>query len=359
MASQTCHNLCVCVYVMSIRMFQDGQHGDSQSVRHGECGMSRQIASTWERNWKRGSRSGSPRSGFTLVELLVSISVMGILAAMLLPAVQSSREAARGVQCKNNLKQLTLAAINYEARCGCFPKHGEYHGVCRELLSDLGDQPLSDAFVPYEVPLVNGQGSAPPFPSPTYLTCPSLIQRMSGWNGKLASYFGNIGWRYPDPQQGFHEWNGVITYSPNPNALAGIDKSFVHVRAADVSDGLSNTGMFSERKLDDQNHYDMGPQGWNLRYVPYDKADYCQKITQLYILQNSLFESWDGNVMYSHLLPPNHHSCFQVDTAGSNHPGGCHFSLCDGSTRFVSQSIDRGVWRALGTRASGDTIGEF
>ena len=326
--------------------------------------MSRRIASTS----KRGCRSVSPRSGLTVIELLVSIGVIGLLAAMLLPAVQSSREAARGVQCKNNLKQLTLAAINYEARCGCFPKHGESfdHGVCRVLLPDLGDQPLSDALEPYDIIDINGQGQAAPFPCPEYLTCPSMIPYTTAWGGRLASYYGNSGWHYPDPQQGYHHWNGVITFSPYPNTVSGIDKSFVHVRAADVTDGMSNTGMFSERNLDPQYEFDLGLSGWQLRHVPYTRADLCQQITQrkMNIISPGVplpppVELWNDNVIYNHLLPPNHHSCFQVDTAGSLHPGGCHFSLCDGSTRFVSQSIDRGLWRALGTRASGDAIGEF
>ena len=349
MVSQTCHNLCVCVYLMAIRLFQVGPGEKSQGVRHGECGMSRRIASTS----KRGCRSVSPRSGLTVIELLVSIGVIGLLAAMLLPAVQSAREAARGVQCKNNLKQLTLAAINYEARCGCFPKHGEDFGICRVLLSDLGDEALSQAYASYE-PLPSS-GSLPGFPCPEYLTCPSMVPAEPSWSGRWASYFGNVGWQYPDPVQGYHKLNGVITYSPHP----GDSSLFVHVRAADVTDGMSNTGMFSERRLDHQNDFVTGGRGWDLRHFPYEEADYCQEVTQRASVNNSIINRWDESVIYNHLLPPNHHSCFQVDTAGSQHPGGCNFSLCDGSTRFVSQSIDRGLWRALGTRASGDAIGEF
>ena len=92
MASQTCHNLCVCAYLMAIRVFQGGQCEESQSVLHGECGMSRRIAGTSKRDWKRRSRSVSPRSGFTVIELLVSISVMGIFRGY--PKIQKPPQTA-------------------------------------------------------------------------------------------------------------------------------------------------------------------------------------------------------------------------------------------------------------------------
>src|SRR4051794_29577998 len=67
------------------------------------------------------NRPSAPRRGFTLVELLVVIAIIGVLVALLLPAVQAAREAARKTKCKNNLKQLGLALLNYEGTVQCFP----------------------------------------------------------------------------------------------------------------------------------------------------------------------------------------------------------------------------------------------
>ena len=113
-------------------------------------------------------RRRNARSGFTLIELLVVISIIAVLIALLLPAVQSAREAARRAQCTNNLKQLSLAALNYESANGCFPI-----GICMKPDIDFGYQFVEDqsTFV-------------------SMLTQFEQIQLYNAWNASRSIYAG-------------------------------------------------------------------------------------------------------------------------------------------------------------------------
>ena len=115
-------------------------------------------------------RSQKSRSrGFTLIELLVVIAIIAVLIALLLPAVQQAREAARRTQCKNNLKQIGLAAFNYESTFGCFPMrtiYGKYQGVKAKffgpfygMLPYLDQQPLYN-MIDFSSPMVQSNESA-------------------------------------------------------------------------------------------------------------------------------------------------------------------------------------------------------
>lgn len=291
------------------------------------------------------------RSGFTLVELLVVIAIIGILVGLLLPAVQAAREAARRMQCSNNLKQLSLAALNYESTYKKIqPSHilanpggpGGQNNV-REawgwivlqmpfmeqtsLYNQLGVSRSSLANY-----LANNTGPAALVPLqiniPT-LRCPSdagedVARRARHWGG---------GW---GTNQGGHgQWeSGLTNYVANRgtrnNPQATLDTHGMHmemksIRLADVTDGTSNTILCGERDSlfgraatwpGTRNPNGAGSRG--LQMV----AAHGQHVI------NPSTHPW-GN------------SAFGAGYAfGSLHTGGAQFSYVDGSVHFISDSVD-------------------
>ena len=315
------------------------------------------------------SKIQNPKSGFTLVELLVVIAIIGILIALLLPAVQAAREAARRLQCSNNLKQLSLALHNYHAAHQQFP-FGQFvyidahqpDGWLRQswyyaVLPFMEQQSLTDTYQKYiENPSRTGSYSYTNMPEKNAVVssfmCPS-----DGTNPKIhnASHTGN--------QQGFHGnyvLNGGNTFFNeggllNSTRLNGLFMALNTVRIADIRDGTSNTLLGSELILVPDGPIGSGQEDirgryhnvrhagalFSTRYSPNtsepDRHNYCQ---------NTI----------------NQAPCTQTGTdvivsARSYHPGGVSASMADGSVRFISESIDVTLFRALGTRAGGEVVG--
>lgn len=306
-----------------------------------------------------GQTRASQRAGFTVTELLVSIAIIGLLISLLLPAVQASREAARAVECRSHLKQIVLATANYEARHRVYPKHGDesvaHLGVFVFLLPDFGEAArFHSQYQPFLRPYQNGDSRNYLVGSirPSYLTCPSWNPGDSTYlPNKLACYYGNSGWRFDDPDHDDWRWNGVITPA---GPVSGENREFIEIRSSSITDGLSQTAMFSEDYQSDDREYYSPALTWNA----YVDADACQVSTS-HPFMNKGAIPWDAWAKYNHLLPPNQHDCAYIDSASSWHPGGCHVALCDGSVRFASETTDTQVWRALGTRDKSDLVGEF
>lgn len=321
----------------------------------------------------------SRRLGFTLIELLVVIAIIAILIALLLPAVQQAREAARRTQCRNNLKQIGLALHNYHDVFTVFPPAGTY----RLGVTQSGGWSVQARLLPYidQANLQNlinfslGYNVQPDVTKvrvPVFL-CPSEINDRSAPDGPVT--------QYPcDYAANYGQW---FIWNPATNAFgSGAFGPNARTSVRDFLDGTSNTLAFSEVKAFQPYLRDSGP----LTNPPVPEP------TGLTALGGALRESghveWvDARVNqmgFTTTFVPNTRcphvsggTTFDVDfvnvregtsttdatfaaiTSRSYHTGVVHSLLMDGSARSISNNIDLGVWRTLGTRNGGEIVGEF
>jgi prepilin-type N-terminal cleavage/methylation domain-containing protein len=320
------------------------------------------------------------RRGFTLIELLVVIAIIAVLAALLLPAVQSAREAARRTQCRNNLKQLALAAHNYNDVARVFPAgqmrmnfavKPKFRGYTLfvYLLPYVEVNTLYQRWDFIGDPDNNTLGDASTAPSaqviPTYV-CPSDVIPQnpypSGttptWYG-ITSYGGNCGTRSYPPTLTTADGIFFQTGPATPqNPQIGIEA---------VKDGTSTTLFFGERNHTDAN-YDtffapawsidpMGAWGWwastggqygvsDVTESSFSPINYVCPITYAEAVASGMTNATFTNTIDS----------LRVCSFGSQHPGGAQFALVDGSARFVSQYINQAVLVALSTRAGNEAV---
>ncbi len=315
-------------------------------------------------------RTSAKRGAFTLVELLVVIAIIGILVGLLLPAVQAAREAARRMQCSNNLKQLGLALHNYESSYKRLPSGRTLRAISPHaaLLPFLEqgnaatlvdfrvawNHPNNDAVRAIEVPVFN----CPSDPVPVLPT---------GWAS--TTYRSN---------QGSEILNGLPSADssnanfgmPEPNGPMIPER---YLRFGDVTDGLANTAAFSEHGRGDFSNAiaSVTDTFWPQTYpaTPDEAVAMCNAIDpsdlQFQRVSNvgaPWLQGYHSTTTYFHVGPPQGRSCMFppgriATTAKSFHTGGVQVTRCDGSVNFVSQSIDLLVWRALGSRNGGEAVG--
>jgi len=318
------------------------------------------------------------KRGFTLVELLVVIAIIGILVGLLLPAVQSAREATRRMQCQNNLKQLGLSLHNHESARKSLPPLGDYltagnsvyWSVQARLLPFL-EQGNVHFLIDFTKPIrLQPQVARLRMP---HLLCPSEINDRERPDSPTFTHYplnygANAGlWHIAQPPS--DRGNGVFL----------INRS---TRLAEVMDGLSNTLAMAEVKAFTPYLRDSGNPGATAP-VPVSPSDVSafggefksesghtewvdarmhqtgftttfSPNTKVPHIDNGKTYDIDFNSMRegrSSVLPT-----YAVVTSRSYHTGGVNVVLLDGSVRLISSPIELEIWRALGSRAGGEVV---
>jgi prepilin-type N-terminal cleavage/methylation domain-containing protein/prepilin-type processing-associated H-X9-DG protein len=313
--------------------------------------------------------------GFTLVELLVVIAILGVLVAILLPAIQSSREASRRSSCGNNLKQIGVALQNFHAGHRRFPpgRGGPPPKVFSPLAYllpyleedslegqiDLSSAPTS--LVIAGVPYSGTRNLAAATQAVIVFQCPSDVAsgRVPGSTYGATNFVANAGSGLLD--------NGSLNEADGVFFLASC------VGFQNLLDGSSHTAAFSERMLGTGQTF-LGPTpsqaalymlelGPGVDVSPSACAslgtgDWYSQRGAKWILGNY------GNTLYNHFYTPNapQWDCMNLaqqkalTAARSYHPSGVNLLYCDGSLRFIEDSIDPLLWRAAATRAGNETM---
>lgn len=290
------------------------------------------------------------RGGFTLVELLVVIAIIGILIALLLPAVQAAREAARRSQCSNNLKQLGLALHNYHDVHKTLPPgtfDSQSYGWGALILPFMEQDSLHEAVNP-----TFGAGNFTCRPGkedaiiPTY-QCPSSTMETkdpaggcgrSNYRGMrgAGSVAGRPGDSYSNPQQDkeIGIFFDIASSRMNPTKLANID------------DGTANTIMLGE--VEDV------PLVPGLVGTTVELWHDSSSAVDIYPIWAGAETDKDQCLFLAGLNPRSHMNSGDRDGASSRHPGGAQFTVADASVRFISETIDYSVYQSLATRAGGE-----
>ncbi len=302
--------------------------------------------------------------GFTLVELLVVIAIIGVLVALLLPAVQAAREAARRMACINNLKQIGLACLNYESARGNFPA-GASIDIPDQCGADCRGNPFYIAIMPYFESGVIEQQYDHDIGWLAWLNTPAGAQLMESeisvykcpsraeWDEitERRDYFGVTGGLNRDAvgSRGFIYSDGI--YHINfPERIGQITDGTSNTLAVGESIGPSRWGLgdnYGDGSIG-------GPLAWwhGAGCLPDTSTNECQTGTQSYgrCLRSTKFPINTDMIQQFGELRPNQDNEIPF---GSDHPGGAHFVYADGHVDFVEEAIDIDAYQALST-ADGD-----
>ncbi len=315
-------------------------------------------------------RALQPGRGFTLVELLVVIAIIGILVALLLPAVQAAREAARRSSCENNLKQIGLALQNYAASVGTFPPgtimnpHGDpalpsystgwgWGTFILPYLEESAAYDQMDFRSSVGDPNANRGGAVLIQP---YI-CPAApndsdqwVECCSGFNHgaspvedfRATNYAGVADW-----------FNGFFRSSQPVSDGNGILFNFNSVGPSNITDGTSNTLIVGEVTGGWGAHPSQGQAWISHMWISWNTQDTFDGINGAGTIpggRDDKLDPFDGDG------GNRHNEYFDESGFSSFHTGGAHFAKADGSAHFLQENIDQVVLSAITTRAGGEVV---
>jgi len=318
------------------------------------------------------------RRGFTLIELMVVVAVLAVLAALLLPAVQAAREAARRVQCANNLKQICLAVVGYAETNGVLPptafvdndfglkarvlpfmERGAEFDALNQNCMATDDENWTVRVTAIGTMLCPSNGSAPDIPA----ALGAETRTAAG-----TSYPNNIGTVYTVNRGKFD----------GPAYKLGQPATGGPLSLASITDGLSGTAILSEWVTGKNLMSGDGPHmvyGGSTPWAPPASttldmiAAGCQSsVARVFDRKGADYLRGQCGMGggYSHVMPPNAKACFfRYDTfrsdhtivgAGSRHPGGVNVAFLDGSVHFVKDSVSAATWWAIATKGGNEVV---
>lgn len=326
-----------------------------------------------KQSFQQGSGHGlAPRCAFTLIELLVVIAIIGILIGLLLPAVQQIRESARRVQCANQLKQQVLGTLNYESARREFPPgfthpwNTMWSGFLLpyieqdNLFNTIDVEGYWSASVTTHLPNIDALGQVLEiFQCPSANIVPAQYDDSMEADRVTSCYLACASGLL-DREAGDLPWCGMNRYEDYDES-DGIFYLNSRTRQAEVIDGVSNTLLIGETIPDQYffdddfsdnpqkvDHWIIGSREMNdyPTSIPVGSNEVSECLGSTACPPNSL-NNPDAPIDHKEL-------CF-----GSAHPQGMNLGFADGHVRFVSDSVDPVIYRAIGTRAGGETTHHF
>ena len=309
--------------------------------------------------------------GFTLVELLVVIAIIGILVGLLLPAVQAAREAARRMQCSNQIRQLALACHNYESPHRVFPSGAVVSDASCTARGGIHGAPWAVALLPFIEAtalhsqfknlgnyhsLITSNSPAPQQVPLSFYKCPSETAYPPDTPG--LSYMG--------VQGGGVEGDAECQTGPVSNRRVRFSKGIIvvngRVRFGDISDGTSNTFLlgetrwFSTPQTTQHNNW----FSWASSIRTAGASSHVITLAAAVDPINNPQIDFDASQPWVNSSGNSAHSLYlgtHTRTFGSRHVGGCHLALGDGSVSFFSETMDLAAYRQMGARSDGGPVG--
>jgi prepilin-type N-terminal cleavage/methylation domain-containing protein/prepilin-type processing-associated H-X9-DG protein len=319
---------------------------------------------------------GDSRRGLTIVELLVVIAIIGVLIALLLPAVQSARESARRITCQNNMRQIALALQSYDGQHRCLPSlyNGKflsrprlasdeffYHSWRSAILRELEETPIFES-LNFMVPATDPKNQISinykipvficPAASNTHTTVPeifNIVDPLVAIGTAARSDYEAVGGVRVAPLPPESADLSVVRFGawgePQNDAVTGQLIDYRKARFKDVSDGLSHTLLVGERG-GRPDIYDRGRSEIPYPYEGENSAPDCHQA------------AWAISTYYWWLVFRHEQTVNETNRTGiyGFHPGGANVTFGDGAVKFLGESISPSVLSAMATRAEGDSV---